>query len=289
MCGGLGNQMFQYAAALNLAIRNKSMPKADLSWFYLSHERMGLTPRNFELNQFEGIEVNTVNLSQLYRMALRVIRRIPLIRESVFCRKRIMIEQKLFQYDTQFEELENDAILDGYFQALGYLEPVAHILRKSFVPKSKDDQLYNSILTMANSEDTVAIHVRRGDYVSNPSAAIAHGAQDSGYYRKAINLVSERVRFPKLLFFSDDLEWCKSTFRDIADAYFMDTQHLNSAQVLYLMSQCNHQIISNSSFSWWSGWLNARNGKCVYMPKNWMEGIATSDTELVFESCIIVF
>ncbi|MBI3482318.1 MAG: alpha-1,2-fucosyltransferase, partial [Bacteroidetes bacterium] len=118
--------------------------------------------------------------------------------------------------------------------------------------------------------DSVAIHVRRGDYVANPVYQSFFGALPLTYYQVAVSEMKSKVANPKFFIFSDDVSWCQQNFAFIPDAKFIAHKaSVKASEDLVLMSTCRHQIIANSTYSWWGAWLNTNVGKVVIAPKQW--------------------
>ena len=125
-------------------------------------------------------------------------------------------------------------------------------------------------LSQIQSSNSVSIHIRRGDYVGNQDILEDHGICNFDYYLKAINILSSKISSFKLFFFSDDMDWVKENFSSInVDKFFIEQEQKNDWVDMFLMSSCDHQIIANSSFSWWGAWLNSNNSKIVVAPKIW--------------------
>jgi hypothetical protein len=127
--------------------------------------------------------------------------------------------------------------------------------------------------------DSVAVHVRRGDYVSLKQAAHFHGLCDMDYYRAAMATLNQKYSGLKYFVFSDDITWCRSQFGNTGQISFIeDESDKRSSQDLFIMSACRHQVIANSSYSWWAAWLKDSSGD-VIAPKNWFSdpSINTSD------------
>jgi hypothetical protein len=117
---------------------------------------------------------------------------------------------------------------------------------------------------------SVSIHIRRTDYVSNPNTRRFHGICDMDYYYKAVKMIAGKVHSSNFFLFSDDINWVKENFRIKYPTIFVD--HIGSdAEELLLMSLCKHNIIANSSFSWWGAWLNRNLSKIVIAPKKWFK------------------
>ena len=130
--------------------------------------------------------------------------------------------------------------------------------------------------------NSVSIHVRRGDYLTNPVTFQTHGLCDIDYYKKAIDEILDLVDKPHFFIFSDDQSWAKSNIIFGAPTdYVMHNNSLKNYEDLRLMSYCRHHIIANSSFSWWGAWLGNNPEKIVIAPKKWFNDPKIDTTDLI--------
>jgi len=159
--------------------------------------------------------------------------------------------------------------LSGYWQSEKYFDDVSGIIREEFQLKNEPAGLNLELVRAMRGSQAVSLHVRRGDYVSNPIAASYHGVCSLEYYRTAIKLIEEKVANPKFYVFSDDIPWCKENLRFPQPATYVDHNSDEPFEDLRLMSFCKHFIIANSSFSWWGAWLSRNQEKIVLAPKKW--------------------
>ena len=160
----------------------------------------------------------------------------------------------------------NEIYYDGYWHSDNYFKKYRKDLISQFVfTNDRIDEAYKG-MCKDQDEETVAIHIRRGDYITqnNPNA---RGVE---YYQEAIKAISTIVKKTRFCFFSDDLEWVKENFSNVKNVVFANENRLlDDIEEFELMSKCHHQIISNSSFSWWAAWLNQNTQKTVIVPKEW--------------------
>ena len=257
--GGLGNQLFQYATAMALAERRGDECKVDLSWFS-ARRRSVATPRDYGLasvslqpKEITVADTLRVRLSRFgkYAGALRVIKE----RDSAIPDAAL---------DPTFS-----VYLDGYWQSHENFERLRNRLTKNVghdVRLNRSDQLISQEML---SSESVAVHVRRGDYVSDASAKLIHGVPDSQYYSAALGVVSERLATPKFFFFSDDIEYCKREFGWLKGACFVSGHGDRTAADFVLMKSCRHHIIANSTYSWWAAYLGASEAQIVIAPNRW--------------------
>lgn len=162
----------------------------------------------------------------------------------------------------------NTILLDGYFQEEIHFLSIREALLQELQPKTPLPETYRAWADQARTAASVAVHIRRGDYVHNAGAAALHGVLPESYYRHAISLIQEKVNEPLFFFFSDDIEWVKSHFADTG-GIFISSPEGTPHHDLELMRQCRHQVIANSSFSWWGAWLNTHPDKVVIAPEQW--------------------
>jgi hypothetical protein len=263
--GGLGNQMFQYAAARALANQHRVDLMLDLSWFNKIPSRN--TQRSFELLHYP-IEARIANIreeAQFSKYHSRILRNIPSVgKEWIYKRERH------FQFDPLFFEYPENSYLDGYWQSSLYFEKFSDQIWSQFQPKQGPGSRDLSVLDSINKTNSVAIHIRRGDYFTNSVASKVHGVCSLDYYSRALNFIREHESNPHFYIFSDDLDWVSKNLALDGPAKFIDHNAGDNAfKDLRLMAACSHQIIANSSFSWWGAWLNKNPQKKVLAPSKW--------------------
>lgn len=278
--GGLGNQMFQYAAGQALASRVRQPMEIDTRSIY----REGVSHNGFELSRVFMVDpeqatdrsVGSLLGWRSPRPVQRVLRRLKVRR---LCGR--YIPEPHFHYWPAIERLRGSCYLDGYWQSFLYFASNAAQLRSDFrfrLPlEGENARLADQIAAAPRS---VSIHVRRGDYVSSSEAASHHGTAGIDYYRAAVTLVAGRlIQPPQFFVFSDDIVWARTNLiLPEADTVFVaHNTGVDSHFDMRLMSYCRHNIIANSSFSWWAAWLNSNPDKMVIAPKRWV--LAPYDTK----------
>ena len=262
--GGLGNQMFQYSAGRRLAARRNTTLGLDLD-FYRGPVGTGTTVREYALDGFN------ISASIAGRTAIRRLKPTGRVSHRVWKRwprtfPNYIVEQSM-SFDPRILNLSNRAYLDGYWQSEKYFADVAATLRAEFTLKQPLDSRASDLAQELRSVNSVALHVRRGDYVGHPT----YYSCDHRYYERAIDALTRVAADPRLYVFSDDVEWCRQSLRlgrdfvavDDGFAGYKATGHLD------LMRSCRHFIIANSSFSWWAAWLATHPAKRVFAPQNW--------------------
>jgi hypothetical protein len=272
LCGGLGNQLFQYAVARRLAHVRDVELVTDLSWYDTVIDNV--TPRKYELSQYQ-IQARAMSASEIFSRALfthRILKRLPLPRRLK------LIREKSFSFDPRILTLPDNIYLDGYWQSHKYFEDIRDILLKELTPIEPPSTLDEVVAAKIAGANAVSIHVRRGDYVSLASAAQMHGLCSLDYYKSAVSQIQRQVQEPTFFIFSDDPEWTSANLHFDSPTVYVNHNGPDKAfQDLRLMSLCQHQIIANSSFSWWGAWLNRNPGKIVIAPKKWFTN--RSDTQ----------
>ena len=276
--GGLGNQMFQYAAARSLALRKNTDLCLDVSAFSSVSENK--TPRNFQLNAF-NIKVPFCAIDQKEQRNLSLIERL-INKFKPYYRKQYYYEP-FFHFDANFYNASSNSTLIGYWQSEKYFIDDAQVIRSDFLLKKVVSSETVFFEEKIKTENSVSMHLRRGDYVSNDAAASLLGALPLSYYEDAMRWIKLKVPEPHYYIFSDDPYWVRLNL-NITNSTIVDTG--NEITDFIAMSQCQHNIIANSSFSWWAAWLNANKNKRVIAPKNWFRDKTINTKDLIPSSWI---
>lgn len=173
--------------------------------------------------------------------------------------------------------------LEGFFQTAKYFDHHRDLLLSLFQPNKaiRNHVRQESLLLASRCERTCSIHVRRGDYASNPGTQAYHGLLPISYYAQAIDALYPDKKDVLFVIFSDDPEWCADWLSFIPNSVIIAD---NSPLVdLYLMASCTDNIICNSSFSWWGSYLNKHKDKRIVAPKQWFTGDnAPKDTQDIY-------
>lgn len=267
--GGLGNQMFQYAAGRALSLRNHSSLVLDISGFESYELHQGFELQRVFSHPFEmasTADVRKVLGWQSSASIRRIISRKPF---AVFIRKRFVVEPH-FHYWPEINNLAKDCYLSGYWQSEKYFSDAASQIRADFTFRMPLENQNAELAQQISQVNAVSLHVRRGDYANNPKTTATHGLCSLEYYSAAIRHVSERVQRPQFFIFSDDIDWVKNNLPlDFPCVYVKHNHGAGSYNDMRLMSLCRHHIIANSSFSWWGAWLNPSADKIVIAPRKW--------------------
>lgn len=289
LMGGLGNQMFQYAAGRRLAHVHNVPLKLDLSWFN-NIENVN-TARRYELHIF-NITADTASpeevalfkkdrLSAFPDLIKKIINAATLLQNSKW------IREKHYHFDPAVLELPDNVYLEGYWQSEKYFSDIERVIRKEFTVKIEPDPLNRQIADAIDRSEAISIHVRRGDYVLNPATREFHGICTLDYYRAAIEKIASHTQRPHFYFFSDEPEWVKENLSPGYPATIIDHNGPDKAyEDMRLMSLCRHHVIANSSFSWWGAWLCGNPEKIVIAPKRWFNKPDISTDDLIPETWI---
>jgi hypothetical protein len=266
--GGLGNQMFQYAIAKAFSLETKRPFKLDISIFesYKLHD--------FGLHHF-NIQSNFYLPESKWKRKLKKI-----FNKVVFYNE----DHHAFNFNPNLIQTKSDILfLEGYYQTQKYFLKYEKEIRADFEIVSPLKQQTIETVAYMQSVNSVSIHFRRGDYIGNP----VHETDNSKYYKEAIQLVERKVEDPVYFLFSDDIPWVKENFTSNFETHFVDFNDASTNfEDLKLMSSCKHNIIANSSFSWWGAWLNSHLNKIVIAPKVWFNTEKVNTSDLIPENWI---
>lgn len=275
LMGGLGNQLFQYAAARRLAYKHDTSLKLDTSELLRQKILGGSdTQRFYELSPF-NIEGDTLTIIDIISLNTFRIPRLVTIKESHF------------HFDPQILNLPDNVYLQGFWQSEKYFADIGDTIRQELTVKERPNSRNRQMLQRIQAGNAVGLHVRRGDYVTNPRHSQFHGLCSPEYYRKAIRYIGSRVQNPHFYVFSDDPEWYQDNMKTgFPTIYVGHNGPGKGYEDLRLMSSCKHFIIANSSFSWWGAWLSENKGKIVVAPKRWFAQPGNNTKDLLPRSWI---
>jgi len=243
LIGGLGNMMFQIATAVALAKENDDVAIFDAATQYLPPQFPDRKCAKYLSNIFSKVEFShNLQIEGVYQEPDFYYRELPYIKNMC---------------------------LSGYFQSEKYFVHRDNDIKTLFEPAEEIEQYINEKYSSILDGETIGIHVRRGDYLNHPNI---HPVCGSDYYQLALNTFKNTHPYD-IMVFSDDVEWCKKEFGPSAYIIENEPDYID----LYMMSKCKHNIIANSSFSWWGAWLNQNPGKTVIAPKRWFGDSASYD------------
>jgi hypothetical protein len=236
LMGGLGNFMFQVAAAYAYAKRY------DRDVGFSAQQARGPHQDAWEYQENIFKDVDLVDFKIGKGGDIR------------------QVQEDGFHYNEIPEYLNRDVCLVGYFQSEKYFKDFENEVRELFM--SYDVELSDETKDLLENYNTCSIHVRRGDFLKHPNH---HPTQGMNYFLKATKKMPKDSMF---LIFSDDIAWCKENFPDLPEK-FRFIEGNKDYEDLYIMSKCNNNIICNSTFSWWGAWLNSNLDKIVVAPEKW--------------------
>lgn len=249
--GGLGNQMFQYALARKLSLLHNTPFNMNIDAL-LNDEC-----RYYCLDVFNIPKINLTDTQTYFKRKLYKIYR---------SLGKIDYTEPHFHFDQNVFNIKH-ATFDGYWQSEKYFMDIREILLKDFAPKILPDQQQ---IDKIKQHTSVCVHIRRGDYVSNPNANTFHGVLPLDYYHKSIEHITSNIVNAHFFFFSDDIAWVKENFPSKDNHHFIEPAPVGLEYMdMYLMSCCHHHIIANSSFSWWGAWLSQSPNQIVIAPERW--------------------
>jgi hypothetical protein len=268
--GGLGNQMFQYAFYLAMKKKFGEVKIGTASFKGYSLHNGYELERIFDINPQHASNLISKIYDPIYNQwHIRKLRKLLGLKRAYF------EEKKWFDFDPQIlKQATKNMLYWGYWQNENYFIELKDEIIRAFAFKLPLSAKNEAIASNISSFDSVGLHVRRGDYLTNEFLG---GLCSADYYRKAIDVIGSRVQNPTYFIFSNDIEWCKENL-NVADAHYINwNTGLESYVDMQLMSLCKHQIIANSSFSWWAAWLNKNPEKIVIAPKVWANGIDNNE------------
>ena len=268
--GGLGNQMFQYALTLKQQQMGRVV-KIDVTKYAEHHWH-----NDFELDQVFGLECPFADLKEIKKLGYRKANRwTELLRKTPFAKKTIYNHES-YSFDSHVLDLDGYYI-EGYWQSEKYFSDVEEVIRKNYHFPEFCENWQKELAQSMEETHSVSVHIRRGDYLNYPNL---NGICTLDYYKNAMNYFREKYKENiRFYIFTNDFEWAKSHFTD-EDCYFVQgNSGKESYRDMQLMSLCEHNIIANSSFSWWGAWLNANKEKTVIAPDRWVN--SEEDTSAV--------
>ena len=279
LMGGLGNQMFQYAFAKSLAIKNNTNVKVDLSFLLDRSPRENFIFREYDLTVFDlFVEVIKQNEKEIF---------CEVRRNSIFKRffptkyeeQTKYLTEEQFSFDQSNLLYSKNIYLDGYWQSEKYFKEIEADIRKDFRVKSDLSFFEEEMNSLIQSRNSVCVNFRRTDFVHLQNSAETHGASEMDYYEKAIEIIAEKVENPHFFIFSDDIEWCRENVAWNYPLTFVGHEFKGEkfASYLLLMCNCKHFIIPNSTFAWWAAWLSESKKKIVIAPRIWFKDQALQE------------
>lgn len=281
LTGGMGNQLFQYALGRQLAIKNDTELKLDLSFFktYDWHE-YSLAPFNIQAKIATEEELWAVKGNYPYKWQ-RIIFKL----KNKFYKKFETIIENGLEYHTYITNVGNNTYLKGYWQSEKYFKNIKDILTHDLKITIEPSVENKDIINQTQDCNAISLHIRRGVYVSVPEVNKFHGVKSLSYYMEALEFIKNNVIEPHIFIFSDEIEWAKENLKINIPHTFVDQNNdKTDYEDIRMMSMCKHHILANSTFSWWAAWLNANPDKIVIAPKKWFNDATINTQDLIPES-----
>lgn len=255
--GGLGNQLFCFAAGYALSRQRNEELVLDISRYENRKDRRGFALKKFPLDlRYSSYGALKKTMIKIYRRLTHLFEKglIPFLPVG-----NAFFFEKGYGFDTDFLYAQKKAkYIDGYWHDINYFKQYKNDLQQLFMPLLTPDKIL-----ISQEAESVAVHVRRGDYLQESRFAI----QEQEYFIKAVDLVKSKLTNPIFYFFSDDHSFVKKHLLEATGGILVEGGDLISD--FFWMRKCKHHIISNSTFSWWPAWLNSNKNKIVIAPKNW--------------------
>lgn len=264
--GGLGNQLFQFALGKSLALKSNSTLLLDKSLFeHYELHAFSLSPFNIHDGFADKRQIPDQYLynNKLMRKSFEFI-------DTLIYRNKIIKEETLnFNKDKFNLDFTGKIYMDGYWQSEKYFNDYKAEIRTALTLKNViTDERTIKLQDEINSSNAVSIHIRRGNYALAETQKI-HGLATVDFYDKAISFFKNKIKEPKFFIFSDDYDYVSEKFKELDNSIIVKSSVDKDYLDLHLMSLCKHNIIANSSFSWWSAWLNSNAEKIVIAPGRW--------------------
>jgi hypothetical protein len=276
--GGLGNQMFQFATAYSIAKSKNIDLYLDLSWFNRSNIHNG-----FELDKVFDIFKKVSFLNNDFNFTSFKLKEFLNKIDITYQ----IFKEPHFNYSQNITKLPNHCFLKGYWQSETYFKEYKDEIKKIFSFDKNLDSVNLKIIDKIYRSNSASLHIRRGDFLLKKNQN--HQTNLNNYYSKAIREVSKNYNNLKFFIFSDDPNWVSNNF-EIKTEYEVINNNLGKKSYIdmYLMSLCKTNIIANSTFSWWAGWLNENENKNIFAPNNWFNDKSINTKDLIPKSWIII-
>jgi hypothetical protein len=286
LMGGLGNQMFQYAFGKSLALKHNVELKLDISNLNNNDVIKFDSIRDFGLMSF-NIKSGIATIEDCKRFKKSKILKLTDILSLYLPMKskNFYLREPCFSFYKKAFATPGNAYVEGYWQSEKYFNSIRKELINDFTVVKSLSIHSNSFVDKMKRGESVSIHVRRGDYVSLPQNAAIYETCSQDYYLEAVKMIIRKFPNATFYIFSDEPEWFKNNVKiDFPVEFVRHNKVENSYEDLILMSLCKHNIIANSSFSWWGAWLNQNKNKTVIAPKRWFKDKSKNTKDLIPET-----
>lgn len=271
LSGGLGNQMFQYALGRVLSIKLNTKLLFDISHF--DYQPYTDTKRSYDLGIFNlpGVVADKPILDKMGRPNRYKVVLNKYLNLGLDPYPKNYIKENGHGFNPQILDTPDNSYLSGFWQSEKYFIDHRTTLVKDYssrsTPISAKNKKLSNIITQSNC---VSLHVRRSDYITNSEANAFHGVCDLDYYGRAMSYIENITKNPTYIVFSDDPDWTKANIKSKHKLIHVSHNTGHAAhEDIRLMSLCTHNIIANSTFSWWGAWLNTNPKRVVISPRRW--------------------
>jgi hypothetical protein len=271
LMGGLGNQLFQYAAGRSLADRLGVELVLDDRYLVRKSQHAGLALDAFKIRarpmnnlEHQHFSEVTIRLARWFKKLIRPLGKV--------------FWETQYNYDPSIDTNPVGQLLIGFWQSEQYMHDM-HQLRLDLVLKAPLTELAQKVKRIIDAVESVAVHVRRGDYLKDQKTIARHGVCSQSYYQNAFDFIIAEKPNAEFFVFSDDPQWVKTHLQLPTQCTYVSADNITTEEDMVLISRCKHQIIANSTFSWWGAWLNNSPDKIVVCPTPWFDAptIATQD------------
>ena len=270
LTGRLGNQMFQYALARSLQAQGKEV--------YIDSSMLKYDGNHYELGIYAGcFSIREVTMKDRNRLGDCRKNLIFKIKRKIIGYKKTHIVEKGYQYHPELYALD-EVYLEGYWQSEKYFKDIEKMIRADFLFPPMQGERNLKMIEHIKENQSVSIHIRRGDYLEKKYAPMHGNICNMQYYENAIAYIRNHVENPVFYVFTDDVQWASKQYKNQDDFVIVDENSGDqSFRDMQLMSMCKHHIIANSSFSWWGAWLDTNPEKIVVAPSKWFNLAKTPD------------
>lgn len=277
--------MFQYAVGRCLSYKHNTQLKLDVSFLKSRQERC--IPRTYELKYLRINEVIAkpievakitglgISLCSDTLLRLRHMAGVIKLRPNVY-------SEKHFHFDPEVLSAPDNVYLQGYWQSEKYFKEIEDIIRQEFSIGASLTGKNLDVAELIKSTDSVSVHVRRGDYIASERAMAMHGICGMDYYMRCVEKIRSYVKMPHFFIFSDEPDWVRENMRlSLPMTIVYHNPPDKGYEDMRLMILCKHNIIANSSFSWWGAWLNSNPEKIVIAPQTWFNDPSRNTKDLI--------
>lgn len=277
--GGLGNQMFQWAFGYALEKSTGVKTFFDMSFFEKKYAR----PYELDIFNLRARFVEDFWLKLKLKILWKMRKN---LKGKPFWGLNYYNEPH-FEFDKRAFRIKPNTFIEGFFQSEKYFDEYENEIREAFTFKIKPEKFNQYLIEQMKESNSVSVHIRRGDYVEKKRYQQAYATCSLDYYKRGVEFIAQKHENPKLFVFSDDIQWVKANWNLPYETVFVDNNSGDkSFEDMRLMSNCKHNIIANSSFSWWGAWLNKNEQKIVIAPKKWFNDEKVNQEDVIPETWV---